>query len=102
MSKPFIISLAMFILLLAVALVAYDMGKKNGRPEMLQTTGTSYTPLTEQQFKAEEAAGFSFDQIVKFEKIRKAKPPCPSSDPLGLFSTCTASTTGNASNPLGI
>lgn len=45
----------------------------------------TYTPLTEDQFNRAKAAGFSFDEIVKFEKQRKAdilaKSQTPPPDP---------------------
>ncbi|MGD0328157.1 MAG: hypothetical protein ABSB00_00370 [Minisyncoccia bacterium] len=93
---------------LVVALVAVSIWFGIDHHNLIQklskeTNITSgFVPLTQEQWQSEVDAGFSPQQIIQFEKIRKAKQPCPTSDPAGLFTNCTATTTGNPNNPLGI
>jgi len=119
------------IALLAVALVGVSIWfwvDHYALEQRLSTETTavgSFVPLTQKQYQAEIAAGFSSQQIVQFEKIRKANQsptpdytamlnnimseqqgkstqPCPASDPAGLYTNCTATTTSSSTNPLGI
>ena len=56
-----IITILISILALCVAAAAY-----------FHTSNEKFAPLTQNQFNAEKGAGFSFDQIIKFEQIRKS------------------------------
>jgi len=58
--KISVFTIMISILALVVAVAAYFRGN-----------GDKFVPLTEKQFNAEKDAGFSFDQIVSFEQVRK-------------------------------
>ena len=57
-----------------ITFTAYDFFENTVQNQGNNYTN-EYTPLTKEQFDKEQEAGFSYDEIVKYEEIRKATSP---------------------------